>query len=48
MKTSLPEAKLLADAEHKRNYNACVKGYGYCDSSRLTVEETHSLQPRGH
>ena len=32
----------------KGNYTACVKGYGYCDTSRLTVEETHSLPPKGH
>jgi hypothetical protein len=38
---------VLADAEHKRNYVACLKGYGYCDRSRLTSEETRSLQPKG-
>ncbi len=43
-----PEAKMLADAEHKRNYTACVKGYGYCDPSRLSAEENHSIQLKGH
>ena len=39
------EAKTLADAEHKRNYAACLKGYGYCDLSRLTVEEARTIHP---
>jgi len=34
-KLSASESKVLADAEHKRNYVACLKGYGYCDLSRL-------------
>jgi hypothetical protein len=42
------EAKGLADTEHKRNYAACLKGYGYCDASRLTAEETRSVQTKGH
>ena len=40
------EAKMLADAEHKRNYAACLNGYDYCDLTRLTAEETHSIQPK--
>ena len=36
---------MLADAEHKRNYSACLKGYGYCDPSRLTADETRSVHP---
>ena len=39
------EAKTLADAEHKRNYAACLKGYGYCDASRLTDEEARTIHP---
>jgi hypothetical protein len=39
------EAKILADAEHKRNYAACLKGLGYCDVSRLTVEEVRTIRP---
>ena len=35
---SAAEAKTFADAEHKRNYAACLKGYGYCDPLWLTVE----------
>jgi len=31
------EAKMLADAEHKRNYAACLKWHGYCDPFQLTV-----------
>ena len=46
MKSCLPaEAKMLADAEHKRNYTACLTGYGYCDPSRLTLEETRTIHP---
>jgi hypothetical protein len=33
------ETKTLADAEQKRNYTACVKGYGYCDRTRLTPSQ---------
>jgi hypothetical protein len=39
---------MLAEIEHKRNYAACLKGYGYCDAARLTAEETHSIQANGH
>ena len=42
---STTEAKTLADTEHKRNYAACLKGYGYCDPSRLTVEEARMIHP---
>jgi hypothetical protein len=35
---------MLADAEHKRNYTACLQGYGYCDSSRLTPSEARAIQ----
>jgi hypothetical protein len=38
---------MLADAEHKRNYTACLNGYGYCDPSRLTAEEGKAI-PAGH
>jgi hypothetical protein len=41
------EATTLAAAEHKRNYTACLSGNGYCDPSRLTVEETHSVHLKG-
>ena len=39
------EANILADAEHKQTYAACLKGYGYCDPSRLTVEEARTIHP---
>jgi hypothetical protein len=35
---------MLADVEHKRNYSACLKGSGYCDSSRLTPAEANTIQ----
>ena len=31
-----PETGALTDAEQVRNYRACLKGFGYCDRSRLT------------
>ncbi len=34
---------MLAASEHKRNYTACLTGSGYCDLSRLSVEEAHSV-----
>jgi hypothetical protein len=37
------ETKALAEAEHKRNYAACVHGYDYCDLSRLTPAEAASI-----
>jgi hypothetical protein len=35
----------LIDAEHQRNYRACLKGYGYCDPSRLTPAEAGAISP---
>jgi len=39
-------------AEQKRNYTACLKGYGLCDRSRLTPAETemigHESKPLSH
>jgi hypothetical protein len=42
-----PEARTLAIAEQKRNYTACLNGYGYCDLSRLTSSETEAIMT-GH
>lgn len=36
------ECKCFSDAEHKRNYGACLTGYGYCGLSRLSTEEARS------
>jgi len=38
------EAKTLATAEHKRNYNACLLGSGYCDRSRLSAVEMEAIR----
>jgi hypothetical protein len=38
----------LAIAEHKRNYTACLSGYGYCDRSRLTPFEAGAIPPERH
>ena len=37
------ESKVLADSEHKGNYASCVKGYSYCDRSRLTSSEANAI-----
>jgi hypothetical protein len=37
------EAAALANAEHLRNYQACLKGAGYCDRSRLTPAESKAI-----
>jgi hypothetical protein len=34
---------MLVDAEHNEEDTACLKGYGYCDPSRLTLEETRAI-----
>jgi hypothetical protein len=33
----------LAVAEQRRNYTACLKGYGYCDRSLLTPLEASAI-----
>jgi hypothetical protein len=37
------EAAALVNAEHLRNYQACLKGAGYCDRSRLTPAESKTI-----
>jgi hypothetical protein len=33
------------EVPNKRNYTACLKGYGYCDPSRLTLQEARTIRP---
>jgi hypothetical protein len=35
----------LARTEDRRNYAACLSGYGYCDRAQLTPAELRSLPP---
>ena len=35
--------KALADAEHKRNVSACLRGRDYCDLSRLSPAEAAAI-----
>jgi hypothetical protein len=42
-KLSEKEAGALASAENARNYRACLKGFGYCDRSRLTPAESKAI-----
>jgi len=38
-----PEARAVAVIEQKRNYTACLHGYGYCDPSSLTPSELETI-----
>ena len=45
-KLTAPEAKTLADAERKRNYAACLEGYGYAIFLALLRRRPVPFNPR--
>ena len=42
-KLTQSEGSAMAVAEHQRNYAAYVKGFGYCDRSRLAPSEVRGI-----